>query len=191
MMPMSIEEAHRFEIPAMKRGDFDREANLLVRYDGFQTANGPIILAMVSIQDLAKITEALEDAIPDGALAQGSAFFRHDRRDPTRPGGLCYVNTNRHDDFLPSLTRMAGMAGLGVLNSVGDLRLMMTPDGTMNPPAIPAFAKLGFETMDITEARGMFARSRRGVKALEALRGITKARGQEHSNDNDDPALPL
>lgn len=186
MKPTSIEEAHRFPIPMTPPMAGERDRGILIRYDGFSTAKGPTVLAVISIRDLAEIGETLDDILPDGALTSGSVFFRRDAR-----GGeaLCYVNTNRHDDFLPGLTRSANAIRVNILNAVGDLKLMMTPDGTLNPPSIPAFAKLGLEVVNIGEARQEFTQQRRRAEIVRGLRELSRDWNEAPENVKDDPSL--
>lgn len=193
MKPTSIEEAHRFPIPMTPSMAGESEKGILIRYDGFSTAKGPTVLAVISVRDLALVGETLDDILPDGALAAGSIFFRRDAR-----GGapLCYVNTNRHDDFLSGLTRSADAMGVKVFNAVGDLKLMMTLDGTFNPPSIPAFAKLGLETVKIGDARQAFTQIRRRIEVSNGLRELSrdlremsKGPREEPENVKDNPSL--
>lgn len=154
MSPLTIAAAHRLPLPLSDDDLEIRDRAVAVRYDGMMRQGEPVVFAVVSLSDLAKLPdEAIEglDLLKRGedGLLKGSAnaFFMR-----SHYGTSLIVDTEAHDAFLPRLMDICQDLEIPVLTAQGDLRLMADAQGEIAPPAKPAFLTNGHRNVPVRQA---------------------------------------
>lgn len=158
----AIAQAHRLPVSMSDALRAERDDAVLVRYDGMTRGDDRIAFAVISLADMAKlpgdVLEGIEflESDADGRL-KGS---RHAFMLETPNGGVLYVDTNRHPDFLVRVMDACEDAEISCLRAHGDLDLMTDPQGDFAPAARPAFLEIGFAPIPV----------RLGLDRIDALR---------------------
>lgn len=172
--------AHRGP-PPLPEGLTDRAQGVILRYDGLVDRGTPMIFAVASLHDLARLEGSVLEGLtlvlkaPDGQF-RGSphAFFREG------PEGIAlYVDTDRHPDFVAHVGLAARAAGLKAFHCEGDLRHMQTADFDIAPPNHAAFLTNGFRPVPVNEA----------VAVLAELRAHLREKGREPDADSAAPSF--
>ena len=178
MMPKTITEAHKAPVPVPAGFDRDMSRSVMIRYDGFHTGQGARIFSVVSLRDMAKLSDDIEDLLPDRSRLDGAMFFAR-----ATQGILCYADTDKLESFIDNMIERAALEDIRVINAVGDLRLMMNREGDMAPPSIPAYAALDLEHVPFKDVVSDFSMRRQIFEA-------SMERTQEEKDEDISPLSP-
>lgn len=163
-----IARAHRFPVPLSDAALQKRDQSVLVRYDGKRIEDENIMFVILSVADLAKLPPEVMD-LREADIDGETAFFRE-----TPAGVSLYLEADTHAERLMALRNFALSGPLGLLDCLGDLRIMGAPDA-LRAPARPAYEENDFGVVDAKSA----------LRLLEDLScGIELAR-----KDHEDSAL--
>lgn len=184
MSPLTIAAAHRLPLPLSDQDLEIRDQAIAIRYDGMMRQGEPVVFAVVSSADLAKLPE---DAIADldllkrgeDGVLKGSphAFFMR-----SHYGTSLIVDTDYHEGFLPRLVDLCEERNIPVLTAQGDLRVMADAQGDMAPPATPAFMTNGHRNVPVRQA----------LEEIQALRqdySLAISAPQNEDPEDDHPTL--
>lgn len=133
----SLSVAHRFPAPVSDTVMEQNKDAITMRYDGVRVDGENYFFVVLSVDDLAKVSEtpldlALEDIDGD------TAFFRQ------TPSGPClYLEMETHVDRLADLHQLARDGEIKILDCIGDLKLMGAPL-EMRAPDVAAYQENGF-----------------------------------------------
>lgn len=184
MSPLTIAAAHRLPLPLSDDDLEIRDRAIAIRYDGMMRQGEPVVFAVVSLRDIAKLPDAAMDGLDllkrgeDGALkGSAHAFFMR-----SHYGTSLIVDTGAHEDFLPRLVDICEDLDMPVLTAQGDLRLMADAQGEIAPPSTPAFLTNGHRNVPVRQA----------LEEILDLRQTLASSGpklQDEDPDNDYPTL--
>lgn len=141
------------ELPdIMEKGEHEGSDVLRVRYDGFQSHDGPRVFAIFLAEDLARIQDKVRFPEPPGIGLPGSDMFFMEG-----PDGLAlYVDTDTQEDLWIGILDEAHDASLEVIHAKSDIsRICRLPSPfaglprDVDPPAKPGYSKSGFAHVPI------------------------------------------
>jgi len=178
MMPKTITEAHKAPVPVPPGFDRDMSRSVMIRYDGFHTGRGAKILSVVSLRDMAKLSDNIEDLLPERSRLDGAMFFAR-----ATQGIMCYADTDKLESFIDNMIVRASREDIKVINAVGDLRLMTNQEGDMAPPSVPAYVALDLERVLFKDVVADFSKQRQRFET-------SMDRAQENGNENISPLSP-
>lgn len=173
---LTLARAHRFYAPIPDRLREDREAGVLIRYDAKLQAGEPVVFAVLSSEDLAKLPGNLFEELDfegDDGRAPDAAFFVEN------PFSIqLYVDSDRGETFLSAMRTFCDAQGRPVLSAQGDLDLICDASGEINAPEQAAFEQNGYDRIPFRDALDAIAELRRGREAVSP------------EKDRDDTSLP-
>ena len=178
---MSLAAAHRLPPPIPDALRTERNDGVVIRYDGMMRGEDPVVFAVMSAHDLAKLP---------GDVLEGLDFVRRDETGAPKASSYAffvrspfevalYVDSDRHDDFISGIIATCGLNGLPVLNAQGDLKIMTNDHGDLDPPGIPAFIQNGWNHIPAREA----------IALVNDIREALAREAADPENRDDDSSL--
>jgi len=136
-----IARAHRFPVPLSDEAMAHRETAVMLRYDGKAIDGENIMFVSLPVADLAKLPAPGLD-LTERDIDGETAFFRE------TPGGVAlYLEAETQSSRLQILRDLAVSGAIGILDCVGDLKIMGAP-GNLQAPERAAFEENDFAEVD-------------------------------------------
>ena len=177
----SIAAAHKASPPGLDLSAPAGDQPAVIRYDGSMKDGEPVVYAVVRLQDIARLSPGILDDLDISGSRTGrvqpeaGAFFVSAPQGPA-----LYVNTNRHEDFLPRFADECEDRDIDVVTASGDLKLMSGVNGDMAPPATAAWVENGSPIIPAGKAMMMLMQMRIDRQISDSLAATAPMEDPDH-----------